>query len=404
LGIAKRCFVGAKVRQINAKTIGVNNRTVMRVVEVSDIASQWKPDIQFLVRTETQDDLEKLLILNNSGLKNLVLLTPIEKLFQSSELPKVIYYENALEAGDVVAVSDERRYVHVLFRETDIHHTVFLTNRCNSYCLMCSQPPTPQDDSWLINEAKSIAEHMRISPALLGFTGGEPLLLGSQLRDVFDCFVNYHPNTEFDLLTNGRFLADEKLAKDLLKGLPNKVTWMVPLYGHTDFLHDFVVQSPGAFEQTLEGMLVLQSYKQSIQLRIVLIEPVLKFFPALCEFVGKNLPFVREVAIMGCEPIGFALANKEQCQVDLNDWFDELVDGVLWLRRYLLTPVIMNTPLCALPRDLWPYAHQSISDWKRVFVDECKTCTVKDSCSGLFSWYDKGWTPTTIKAVRGELS
>lgn len=311
----------------------------------------------------------------------------------------MLYPENSLEAGDVVAVSDERRYVHVLFRESDVHHTVFLTNRCNSNCLMCSQPPTPQDDSWLVNEAKAIATHMRISPSLLGFTGGEPLLLGSKLREVFNCFLEHHPDIEFDLLTNGRLLANKKLAKELLKGLPNKVTWMVPLYGHADFLHDFVVQSPGAFEQTLEALLILQSYQQPVQLRIVLIEPVLKFLPDLCEFIGKNLPFVKEVSIMGCEPIGFALANKELCQVDLGDWLQELEEGVSWLRRSLLTPVIMNIPLCALPRGLWPYAHQSISDWKRVFADECKTCSVKDDCSGLFSWYDKGWTPATIKAL-----
>ncbi|MEW8333806.1 MAG: hypothetical protein AB2692_22940, partial [Candidatus Thiodiazotropha sp.] len=88
---------------------------------------------------------------------------------------------------------------------------------------------------------------------------------------------------------------------------------MVSLYGHADFLHDFVVQANGAFNETLNGLLNLKARGQSIQLRIVLIRPVLNLLPALCDFIGNNLPFVTEVALMGCEPTGFALANAELC-------------------------------------------------------------------------------------------
>ena len=44
----------------------------------------------------------------------------------------------------------------------------------------------------------------------------------------------------------------------MLQGLNAPVAWLVPLYGHCDFLHDFVVQSPGAFEETIEGLLTLK--------------------------------------------------------------------------------------------------------------------------------------------------
>lgn len=387
------------MRQVTSQIKGFPNRTLSRVLNLQDMASQWKPDIQFLVLVETEKDFANLVNLKNSGLKNLGLLTHDLELFTKSEFSSVFCDENTLEEGDVVAVTNTRRLVHVLFRESDVHHTVFLTNRCNSNCLMCSQPPTPQDDSWLVDEAFMIAAHMRISPVLLGFTGGEPLLLGKQLREVLKVFLQHHPDIEFDLLTNGRMLSDETLAKELLEDLPNRVTWMVPLYGHTDFLHDFVVQSAGAFEQTLQGLLTLQNYRQPIQLRIVLIEPVLKFLPSLCEFIGKNLPFIKEVAIIGCEPTGFALANRPLCEIDISKWSEELEDGVKWLKRASLNPVIMNIPFCALPRTLWPYAHQSISDWKRVFAAECASCTVKDSCSGLFSWYDKQWSPARITPI-----
>jgi len=174
---------------------------------------------------------------------------------------------------------------------------------------------------------------------------------------------------------------------------------MVPLYGAADFTHDFVVQTHGAFEETLGGLLALQRHRQPVQLRTVLIEPVLKALPELCGFVGRNLPFVREVALMGCEPIGYALANRHQCEVNLNEWHDSLIEGVNLLRRHRLRPVLMNTPLCGLPRELWQYAHQSISDWKRVFVAECANCAVKGECVGLFAWHERGWRPAPIVPI-----
>ncbi|GAB3266084.1 hypothetical protein GCM10027296_43610 [Chitinimonas naiadis] len=245
-----------------------------------------------------------------------------------------------------------------------------------------------------------MVKHIANSPTHLGMTGGEPLLLGARVREVIDTIAAYHPITKMELLTNGRLLAQAPTATSVLEGLHGKVSWLVPLYGHADFLHDFVVQSHGAFEETLQGLLQLQAHGQAIQLRIVLIEPVLKVLPELCAFIGRNLPFVREVALMGCEPIGYALANREHCEVDLATWHEEMGQGVAALRRYGVPCILMNTPLCTLPRSLWPYARRSISDWKQVHVDECRDCAVRDSCAGLFAWHEKGWRPGTINPIK----
>nr|WP_298412400.1 His-Xaa-Ser system radical SAM maturase HxsC [uncultured Halomonas sp.] len=271
----------------------------------------------------------------------------------------------------------------------------------NSNCLMCSQPPTPHDDSWLIDEAYQIATHMRTSPELLGFSGGEPLLLGKRLREVFETFIRQHPATELDILTNGRLLADDTFADQLLSGLNKRISWMVPLYGHADFLHDFVVQKHGAFEETITGLLNLHERRQAIQLRTVLIRPVLESLPSFCEFIGKNLPFVREVSLMACEPVGFALANRELSDLDLRDWQNELVTSIRTLERAQINVILMNTPLCALPSELWKYAHKSISDWKRKFEPECSTCSVKDDCSGIFSWYNKRKQAMQVQRIEG---
>ena len=105
---------------------------------------------------------------------------------------------------------------------------------------------------------------------------------------------------------------------------------------------------------------------------------------------------------MGCEPIGFALANREHCELDLLNWGDMLQEAVGVLRRHGLDVVLMNTPLCTLPTALRMYAHKSISDWKNVYAAECTKCALKEMCCGLFTWHGRGWKPAQLKAISEE--
>lgn len=356
---------------------------VRRVVLADHLSFEWAPDLRLSVRvsSETERDLVERLVAG--GAHNLGWVT-----------------SDGLQDGDIVAPQRDNGKAIVLFRESDQHHSLLLTNRCNSYCLMCSQPPTPDSDDWLVGEAMEAVRHLRSSPRTLGLSGGEPLLLGDGLKRVLDCIARSHPATAVEVLTNGRRFSNSMLASLLLNDLNQNVSWLVPLYGHADFIHDFVVQAPGAFDETVGGLLRLQEYGQPIQLRVVLIRPVLENLVELCGFVGRNLPFVREVALMSCEPIGFALANREHCEVDLADWTETLRMATQVLRRHRVPFLFMNTPLCALPTSLWDDAHKSISDWKNVYANECSECRVRNQCAGLFAWHDRGWKPTTVRVIR----
>lgn len=387
--------------KVSVTTKGLPIRTVGRVISLSDLSAHWRLDLNFLVRADDEIEINQVLRLRQTGLENLILLTASSSTFEQWSSESVLETNDRLQDEDVVAVADHMSHAHVLFRHSDQHHTVFLTNRCNSYCLMCSQPPSRHDDSWLVDEAIAVSGHIARAPSCIGFSGGEPLLLGDDLGIVLETFIARHSNTRFEVLTNGRLLGQFNVAQKLLKGLNQRVTWMVPLYGHADFLHDFVVQSTGAFEETLAGLLNLRRFEQPIQLRVVLIRPVLDNLVALCEFIGRNLPFVREVALMACEPIGFALANPELTNVDLREWDCELAQAVKLLARAKVPVILMNAPLCSLPKTLWPLAHKSISDWKRTFADECNECSVQPDCAGLFAWYKSDKHEMKIKKIPG---
>lgn len=354
-------------------------RRAHRIVTVDNLASQWVPELRFIVMVKDSSGVQHVEELESRGITN-------------------VFWANGgeFEIGDVVVPEVGGRKIHVSFRDSDLHHSLFVTNQCNSYCLMCSQPPTKQEDGWLVDEALDIVRHIGNSPRVLGITGGEPLLLGQRLRSLLDTINLHHPDTRVDLLSNGRLLSDPVLSASILHGLKVNMQWLVPLYGHAAMLHDFVVQTAGAFEETLEGLLLLHEHGQQIQLRIVLIKPVLEQLEALSEFIGRNLPFVREVSLMACEPTGFALANRELCELDLKKWTDVLCNASSILTRHHIPHLLMNAPLCSLPSQLWDRAHRSISDWKQVYAPECNRCNEKENCSGLFAWHANGWAPSPI--------
>src|SRR4051812_20884845 len=60
-------------------------------------------------------------------------------------------------------------------------NSILLTERCNHYCLMCSQPPRNVQDDRLLDEAIELIRLLPRSTRGLGFTGGEPTLYGTRL-------------------------------------------------------------------------------------------------------------------------------------------------------------------------------------------------------------------------------
>src|SRR6185503_4659739 len=57
-----------------------------------------------------------------------------------------------LAHGDIIRLDLSSRRVRSLYRRNSSHNFFLVTERCNHYCLMCSQPPRDVDDGWLLDE------------------------------------------------------------------------------------------------------------------------------------------------------------------------------------------------------------------------------------------------------------
>jgi His-Xaa-Ser system radical SAM maturase HxsC len=309
----------------------------------------------------------------------------LQALLSDSDIPVVYRLPSLdhLEDGDVVALQPNG-HIRTLYRINSPHNALFTTDRCNSFCVMCSQPPKPRDENRL-------AEHLRLIDLMdpgtreLGITGGEPTLLKQGLLQIIERCKQRLPHTSLHILSNGRLFYYGSFARRLAEiGHPDLMIG-IPLYSDLEDEHDFVVQARGAFDQTLVGLHNLARWGVPVEIRVVLHGYTWKRLSKLAEFVYRNLPFASHVAFMGLEIMGFAVANLREIWIDPFDYAAELARSVTYLARRGMNVSIYNHPLCVVRPEVWGYCRQSISDWKNDYLPECTSCRERERCGGFFS-------------------
>jgi His-Xaa-Ser system radical SAM maturase HxsC len=290
-----------------------------------------------------------------------------------------------LDAGDIIHVPPDGRRVTVLWKNSARHNGLLLTEQCDNYCIMCSQPPKDRDDSWLFHRARKVISLLPEGAHALSLTGGEPTLHADALIGLLEHCKQVAPALSVHLLSNGRRFADPEFTRRYATVGLADIMVGIPLYAPEPGLHDFIVQATGAFEETVHGILNLASLRQAVEIRVVVQRLTVPVLPGLATFIRRNLPFVAQVALMGLEMTGLARPNSPLVWADPADYQYELAEAVDILATAGIATRIYNHQLCVLDRRLWPYAVRSISDWKNDYLDICRSCSVRDACGGVFT-------------------
>lgn len=290
-----------------------------------------------------------------------------------------------LAAGDILSVEPQRSRVRTLFRRRSPHNSFLVTERCNHYCLMCSQPPRNVDDGWLVGEIVEAIKLIDQDTNQIGLTGGEPTLLGDGFFEIVRTAESYLPRTAVHVLSNGRAFADPAFVDAYAAIGHHDLMVGIPLYSDVSTVHDYVVQSDGAYDETIRGILNLKQRRQRVELRIVIHKQTYSRLPQLAEFIARNLTFVDQVSLMGLEMTGFTLANLDVLWIDPIEYQHKLSEAVSILSALGMNVLIFNHQLCLLDRGLWKYAVKAISDWKNEYMPECNGCAVMNQCGGFFS-------------------
>lgn len=290
-----------------------------------------------------------------------------------------------LDEGDVIKLDTEKGFLKTMYRRNSSHNSFLITERCNSFCLMCSQPPKDIDDSYLAEDIIKTIPLIDKETSFLGITGGEPTLLKEKFIEIISMVSSYLPNTSLQVLSNGRNFKNINLCNDLALVSNSNFQICIPLYSDVSHIHNFVVQSEDAWNETIQGILNLKRFNQKVEIRVVIHKQTFNRLPELATFISKNLGFVDHVALMGLEMMGFTKANIDDLWIDPLDYSKYLIDACKILETFKIPTSIYNHQLCLLDKSLWKLARKSISDWKNIYMKECDKCLIKNDCGGFFA-------------------
>lgn len=309
--------------------------------------------------------------------------------------------EQVVQPGDVIALSPASNVVRVLYRRNANSNLLFITDRCNSLCLMCSQPPKDIDDYWHVEENLRLIDLMDKGDEQIGISGGEPTLYAEGLLALIKKASEVLSDKSLHILSNGRLLGQTHWLTSLNQIKHPRLTWGIPLYADNAADHDHVVQAPGAFSETMKGLYNLARAGQHIEIRVVLSRLTTPRLPELAHYIFRNLPFVKHIAMMGIENTGLAKKNYDALWIDPLDYQESLASACHFLDIRGLTVSVYNLPLCVLDSSLTRFYRQSISDWKNLFIEACQSCTAQQHCAGFFKshslrWQSRGIRPLTL--------
>lgn len=274
----------------------------------------------------------------------------------------------------------------VLHDASSLDNAIFITNRCNSNCIMCptSNQVRRHSEIAAITNLLKLCYQIPSDAAHLTITGGEPFLLRDDLFVLLQYLKMHKNHIEYLLLTNGRALGDSSYFKKFCATVPDNLLIGIPLHGYDATTHDRITRSPGSFDQTYQALKHLATTAIKVELRIVVSLLNLESIEAISCLIIKELAHVHVVTFIGLEMLGNARLNQEEVWLDYRSSFGAVTGAIDKLINAGINVVIYNYPLCCVPERYWSICHKSISPEKVRYLDECGMCTKKDYCGGMF--------------------
>lgn len=266
-------------RVVEIKSQEVNNNELFSVSTKEDLPKVLRASRAFLVSdADVPEGFKHYLILESVA--HLINALPVNS--EYTVLPQDYSY---IADEDVIRISKDKSSIRVLYRASSPNNGILISEQCNHYCLMCSQPPKAIDDSWLLAEAAQLIKLIPQYTREIIFTGGEPTLYGGKFLDILRLAKSYLPNTSVHILSNGRSFKSDAFTKSYsLIDHPDMMVG-IPIYSDDPAQHDYIVQAKEAFDEAILGILNLKKYEQKVEVRVVLHKQSIGRLRQLCEFI-----------------------------------------------------------------------------------------------------------------------
>lgn len=299
------------------------------------------------------------------------------------------YYENKIadeySPGDIIQISNGQ--VHLLYDGVEHYGTIFITNHCNSNCIMC-----PDSDKFRSLKSGYNLQHILDFIALLSddeiegmdITGGEPTLITYDLPVILKAVYKKGFHIPVMLLSNGRSFADRKYTSLFQPFAKQGFYVEIPIHGSTVQLHEEITRGVGGFRQTMAGIHNLIQNGIMVGIRTVVTKLNYNDLKNIIHLVHEEFPEILYINIMGMECLGNAYANRDKVWIEFEKSKEVIEEAAEECVRLGIEPRLYNFPLCLFQEKFWGCYRKSITPGKVRYKEECKGCRLKSECGGFF--------------------
>lgn len=267
-------------------------------------------------------------------------------------------------------------------------------DKCNNFCLMCTNPPAPWpavdgscDYSYeaIVKRLEDYREKFEENDHIY-LSGGETTLHPNFL-DLFSYLTENFPNQRLVLLTNGRRFFYKDFTKKLLDINPDFQIDM-SLLGSNAKVHDSISRAKGSFDQAKEGLknLLLLRKNQNINVRFIITGMNYSNIPDFLKMMKKEFSLLDRVILIFWEIENHGERNFETLKVSypqVKEYLEKSINSIEELGSVRL----YHFSLCNLPVRLWPYMMRTLNPEDVEFIDICEECNYKEYCLGVQKCY-----------------
>jgi len=288
--------------------------------------------------------------------------------------------------GDVIEIDDSMRIIK-LHDASEPSALVFITNQCNSNCIMC-----PDSEARRMKEntitTDFLMEYITLLPSDLmhvDVTGGEPTLLKYDLVRVLEALLKQTEIADIQMLTNGRSFAVDSYTKQFQSVADKRVYIEIPIHASTAAVHDVIAGIPGAFEQTIRGIRNLLSLPIKVNIRIVVSKLNYQNLTGIVDLIRDRFPQITRINFLGLELMGNAFHNRQDVWIEYSDIKAPLEECIEYCVSHGFEPKLFNFPLCMFDKKYWYCYKSSITEHKIRYQPGCDICGERKDCGGFFA-------------------
>ncbi len=288
---------------------------------------------------------------------------------------------------------------------------ICLWNKCNSKCIMCTNPSDFQDRDPFedysftklkrrIIAAKIFDKDGNLIDDKIILTGGEPTIHPDFFK-ILSFIRKKFPPVIIELDTNGRRFYYPSFTKKVL-GF-GRINIYTSLHGFDSKTHDAITRTRGSFSQTIKGIENVLRYKtlglHQLELRIIITKLTYQYAEKILRFIKEKFPGVDRVVIIFMEMEGQAGKNFKIVGLTHSQFKKFIPKIAKWIDKFKEFR-FYHFPLCTIEPSLWKYTWRTLPEYEVTFVTDCKNCFYRKYCLGVHKDYLKKVGEKEFKAIR----